>query len=275
MQLNCNNLLFGFLFLLGAVTVQAQTQSTPSSEPPVKKKPVTFLLSTPAASLKTGELGTFPIIANGTEPLIGWQMGLRFNTDMLEFIGVSVGDLEGVRPESFGLIKVNQGELRALWVARVNDPEDHLRQGQHLFYITFRAKKAVADFSSLIAIDHNVLFSEGYENGGKQPVRFSLKGAGSAVNATSATTGTNLQVTCKPNPATDYFNLDFELKTAGEFRLTVFDAFGRQIYFKSLNLEAGAQTLKITEISQWAAGVYHWDLKGDANAKAEGHVVKQ
>jgi len=271
MKLLGNHLLFGLLFLCGLVSVQAQT--TTSGTTAEKRKPTNYVLSTSARGLKSGEYGTFPITAQGTVALIGWQMGLRYNTDMLEFVGVSVGDLEGIKPESFGLTKVNEGEIRALWIAKINDASDHLQQGQHLFYLTFRAKKTVADVSSLLKIDDAVLWSEGYGSDGVQTVRFSLRGDQATTTTTSSKEG-NWSVLCSPNPAADYFNLNFDLKTAGEFQLRVFDDFGRQVYFKNLNLDAGAQALKITEISQWAAGVYHWDLKGAANLKAEGHLVK-
>lgn len=272
MKLRENFLLFGCFFWWSIIAVQAQT--TPSGTPSVTKKPANYVVSTPSRALRSGEYGTFPITAQGTEALIGWQMGLRYNTDMLEFVGVSVGDLEGIKPESFGLTKVNEGEIRALWIAKINDASDHLKQGQHLFYLTFRAKKTVADVSSLLTIDHNVLFSEGYGSDGVQTVRFSWQGEPTPSNIQPAAEG-SLKVLCKPNPATDYFNLDFNLKTAAEFQLSIYDAFGRRMYFKNLNLEAGAQSLKIAEISQWAAGVYHWDLKGDQKLHTEGHVVKQ
>ncbi|MBU6343015.1 MAG: hypothetical protein KGS48_16085 [Bacteroidetes bacterium] len=257
-----------FLMLILASVLNAQNAA---SSPTPSNKPVAFPLGIPVQSLKSGEYCTLPLTVLGTAPLIGWQMGLRFNPELLEFVAVSKGDLADIRPESFGLTKVAEGEIRALWIARLGDSEDHLRPGQVLFYLTFRARKAIADVSGAINIDQKIIPGEAYENDGKTIYRLSMRGMTSG--AENAAPG-SMQVLCHPNPANSQFLLDFELKSPEAVNLMVYDDFGKLVLNKTLELPAGVQTIQVPEIAHWAAAVYHWELKIGKTGHAQGHVIK-
>ncbi len=232
-----------------------------------------FTLTALPTGLNSGDYHVLPIYAQGNAPLNAWQMGIRFDHQALEFVGVSQGDLPGLNQDNFGLTKVSQGEIRALWIANLADEDDFVRPGQVLFYLTFRAKTDVADVSKLLRTDDDLLQGIGLATD-KSTYRFELTPRREIKEREEIEEATDLGVRCRPNPSTDGFTLDVALPEASKVRLVVYDAFGRRMLFRELMLDEGQQAIPIPEASLWPAGVYRWDLRAGKMLRSKGHAVK-
>ncbi len=254
----------------------------PGNQPPVVCNDCTaprpsfgrFELSTPAMGMRLGEHKTIPIYAQGDAPLMAWQMGINFDKEALEFVGVSQGDLPGLKDDNFGLTEVSQGKIRALWMADLTDEDDYTRPGQKLFYITLRAKRNIINVSKLLSIDDNVLQSIGWQNN-NAAYRLEINPESKAGERDGMDMGNTLKASCRPNPSMDEFAFDVDLSESSQVRLTVYDAFGRRMLFRQLSLDAGQQSIQVSEASLWPAGVYRWDIRAGKDLSANGHAVKQ
>lgn len=233
---------------------------------------ISFSLGLPVKPITKSEYLTIPFLSNGISPLIAWQMGLQFNTRYLEFVGVSNGDLNGMSQENFGLTKASEGKIRALWMANVANENDFLKLGQCLFYLTFKAKQDIRDFSTIINLDDNLLKNQGWEKEGNRSFYFELNFDHPLEDR--ALTEPNFEVHSNPNPCTEVLNLDFKLPTSENVNITIFDAFERLIYTKVVKLDEGAHWVSIPEIAQWPAGVYTWNLQVGKLLHAKGRTIK-
>jgi hypothetical protein len=233
-----------------------------------------YRLDVPALSAERGEVITVPLTAGDGAPLVAWQLALRFDSQALELVGPSAGDLEGLSQGSFGLTRSGEGLVRALWLAQAHDEEDHLREGQRLFFLTFRAKRRLDDLSTLLRLDEAALPCRGWTaDGGELALQLAPVPDGAARG--QAADGNTLAVRCRPNPTSDAVQLDFDLPEASRVRLSVYDAFGARVLFREIQAPAGEQTLELTEAALWAAGIYRYDLRVGKKARAKGHIVKQ
>jgi len=235
-----------------------------------------FSLQIPSSQVSSGAYYTLPIEAMGNTALVAWQMGLRFDSDVLELIGPSRGDLTDIRKGNFGLNEAEKGIVRALWMAQLDDEDDYIRPGQRLFYLTFKAKRRISDISKHIWMDDSVLENVGCEVD-LTPYRFQLATVPEKQaerTEVPASVG-EFDAVCRPNPSHAGFSFDFTLVQPAEINLILYDGFGRRVYFKEINLPAGEQTLVVQDANLWPAGVYQWDLKAGKSLRAKGHAVKQ
>jgi hypothetical protein len=256
---------------VGDVNLSAITACTSNDCDAFQKPGGEALLSIPPKSLKANEMYTMPIKSSHFDPLIAWQMALRFDSEFLELTGPSQGDLPGLNAGNFGLEQASQGVVRALWFA---DPtyESPLQSGQVLFHLTFRARREVADISTLLSIDNETLESMAWHEGGEaRTVRLSAE---SEPESRQTAIPNPLAVSCRPNPVANEASFDLVMPQAGKVRLSIYGAFGTRVYFREFSLEKDAQTLSVPEVKDWPSGVYHWELRM-GKQRAKGQFVRQ
>lgn len=259
--------------VLDEALVASNPTVTSNDGPAPKPNLETFHLFAPNKSLESGAYLTLPLYAQTDALLNAWQMGIRFDHQALEFVGVSLGDIPRLKQDNFGLTKVSQGEIRALWMANLGDEYDFVRPGQVMFYLTFRAKTNVADISKLLRTDDDLLRGIGYATD-KSAYRFEISPSREIKERANFEEASDLAVLCRPNPSAEGFTLDVTLPEASKVRLVVYDAFGRRMLFREMMLTEGQQSLAITEASLWPAGVYRWDLRAGKILRSKGHAVK-
>lgn len=85
---------------------------------------------------------------------------------------------------------------------------------------------------------------------------------------------TSFQVSVRPNPTANEAVMLVQASKAETARLAIYDAFGRQLVFKEIQLHKGAQDISLPEVAQFLAGVYQWKLY-TRNFEQQGHIVKQ
>jgi hypothetical protein len=224
-------------------------------------------------ALKTGEYYTLPVQADGETPLIAWQMALRFDPDALELVGPSLGDLPELSSGNFNLAQASEGLIRALWFAPPEAEDAALKPGQTLFYLTFKVKQDIAANTLLLKTDDDLMSNLGWTSEGAAHRITSPTNAGQVESRDESQAPA--PVTCRPNPSSGEITFDIAaFEPAKRARLSVFDAFGRRIWWRDLHGERGPLSIAVPEAAEWSAGVYHWELRRDKE-RAQGTFIRQ
>lgn len=257
---------------IGDVNNTAIVSCTTCTAP--KFLPERYLLTAPRrGDLKSGDIYTLPIRAGGETSIISWQSAFRFDPNLLELIGPSLGDVPGLSADNFNLAQASEGVIRAAWFAQPDALEEEgLMPGKSLFNLTFRAKQSLPESTTLLSIDESLMPNLAWSTEG---IEYKLETSSSSTRDGNEQSDLPTWVRCRPNPSLGEVVFDvLALPQPLRAQLTVFDAFGRRMWWKDLGKETGPAQISVPEAANWPTGVYHWELRFN-NQKSVGTFVRQ
>lgn len=224
-----------------------------------------------SAAAKSGGYITIPLVNEGKDKLEGLQTAFRFDPSALEFVGASLGEVEGISAGCFGLKEVEQGIIRMVWLSPDMD-EMTWKPGQVLCNFTFLAKRKTFEDDALLAFDNSVLAAQAYT--GDRIYDLALAQRASAVQRNQSAEPAFI-VQCRPNPTLGDATLQIEMPEATpKMKIAVFSAFGQRLFFRQTDLPKGRSDIALSEAAQWAPGVYTWRV-WNKSARQEGKLIKQ
>jgi hypothetical protein len=237
-------------------------------------RPVTTL-SFSDLSNKSEDIITIPIVYTGSIPLDAIQLGLHFDPSQIALIGPSSGDIPGFGAENFGLNRVSDGEIRALWFP-MTDYSEKILPGQTLFYLSFRMLTHNKSSVPMLTFDDNILENAAWTTDGTE---YALATSQNSHQRTMLSNQNNQLVNASvhPNPTSGITTMT--IITSPAFKETnggvyLYDAFGSQLLRRDINFVKGTQLIEIPETANLPAGVYFWKLNG-VEASLQGHLIKQ
>ena len=182
--------------------------------------------------METGETYEVAFSSSEFEAIMGYQYTLNFDTDLLEFVEVQGGDLEGMSESNFGLSLLAEGAITTSWT---NDRPLRLSEDEVLYYVNFTAKRATL-LSEALSISSRYTKAEAYdvstENGQLNLLNVTLRFDGALSTKFSLMQNT-------PNPFNDETVIGFILPEASFATMTVYDVSGRALKSIDGNYEAG------------------------------------
>lgn len=215
---------------------------------------------------RTGDVVTLALQHEGAESLSAVQAGLSFDPERWEFVGISMGELGGISPGCFNLERIDQGDIRLVWLSP--DFEEQLWQpGQALCYFTLQARAGTQGVEAL-RLDPAHFACEAYTLDNR---RFQL--VPGTVQARQAAKPL-VQARMAPNPTSGTAQLELDNPSAQTLRLMVFSAFGGRVAYHEASLPAGPCAIEAPELASQPAGVYTWVLLNGSKRLAEGRIVK-
>jgi len=222
--------------------------------------------------LKAGDLYTLPVRAAGEAPLVALQSAFRFDPALLELIGPSLGDAPSLSLDNFNLAQANEGIIRISWFAQPDALEEEaLMPGQSLFNLTFRVKQDLPENTQILGIDENLMPNLGWT---EDATAYTLQTTASSQRDETGQPDMPVWVRCRPNPSPGEVVFDIvALPQPRRAQLTVFDAFGQQVWWRDLGKETGPLQVNVPEASSWPNGVYHWELRFDKQ-KSTGTFIR-
>ncbi len=207
--------------------------------------------------MEAGETYEVIFSSDAFEAIAGYQYTLNFNTEMLEFVDVSAGDLTGMSEANFGLSLLNEGAITTSWT---NDAPISMKGDAELFRITFKAKQAT-QLSEALAVNSRFTKAEAYdvntENGQLNLLNVTLR-----FDDALSTKFTLMQNT--PNPFSDNTVIGFVLPEATSATLTVFDVSGKQLKLINGDYEAGYNEVSLDR-GDLAEGMLYYKLETTNN----------
>ena len=269
-QANSNNQANFVAVKTGDVNLSHIANNTCRPAAKTQYKPTGFAFK--SNGLEKNNTITYAFAYDGNDPLTAFQGGIRYNPQLLEFIGASVGDVEGVTPDCFGLTRVDDGEIRLVWLSP--DMESHfLQPGQVLCHFTFRVKGVLTPENQVLQFDDAVLEGEAISSNNEvfRPVGnpFTTKARNQLPLVSDV-----VRAEFVPNPLTGSGRIVIHSKEQSAARLMMFDAFGKRVGYREFHLVGGSQEILLPETGQWPSGMYSWLLLIGSNRVAEGKVVK-
>ncbi len=218
-----------------------------------------------------GELASIPVRYEGDVPITALQMGLRFDSNMWEYVGITASDALQVSEDCFNLNNTAAGEIKFVWFSA--NPEEYVRPEQTLFYLTFRAKRAIKGDVTPLQIDNDLLRSIAFNPEGA----FYSLSIGQQADGRHSDLPSNqtLAVSCAPNPTSGAVTLTIATPTDATTAIVwAYNAYGSRLMRREIPLTGRTTDFQIPEAANWPAGLYVWKVKvGDV--KTEGRLLKQ
>jgi len=226
------------------------------------------------AQLKNDGFLVVPVVYTGAYEVEALQCGIRFDPDQLEFVGATMGDLEGIGDESFGLTQADQGIVKMLWYAGYTSPDPWLKPGTTMFYLTFKSTGTIKENEAYLSLDDEALENLAWAPNGKEFRVFANQN--NAIDRSKVSTSPKvLSVDASPNPTYSEVSFLVQVPQQTSARIGMFSAFGQMLWMQSFNLPAGETSLETNVLANQPAGVYLWKVWTPQGAKSEGHLVKQ
>jgi len=213
-----------------------------------------------------------PVRYEGAAVMECFQMGFRFDPDQLTFSGTLQGDLEDWNAQCLGLTKVEQGEIRAVWVpTQFNEEAYQVTPGKLLFYLVFKVKKATTNANLSLRFDDailtNMAWNAKYEAYPfeKNPVSEERATPVSAIRPA-------LSAVCSPNPTAGAVQFTIVSEQTDKGRIALFNPLGQRVFVRDFSLEPGEQNISVPETAHLPKGVYIWKVYG-GDEKVQGHLI--
>ena len=219
-----------------------------------------------------GKYVTIPVTYTGDSPLEAYQLGLHFDPNLLEWAGVSPGNVPGYTTENFGFTQVRQGNIRTLWMADPLDPDQSVKPGAILFYLKFRVKRNVPESDQLLHTDDKVLPNQAWSKSGTTFAVTSGQVAEDRLDTPNAEAA--FTVNCQPNPTNDAVRFNISGINSGKAVLHLYGAFGNMILDKETELHYGTNEINVQEVAALPAGVYLWQMR-TPRGQTQGRLIKQ
>jgi len=230
-------------------------------------------ISWPAMRQAKGDVVTLPIVYTGSADMEAIQLGLRFDPALLQLISPAQGDIPSYLPGNFNLLQAAQGEIRTLWLPMTVEAEK-IQPNAVLFYLSFKVLGDLPESGMPLWLDNQLLDCAAWNAGGTEFVFQQTNASAAAMERDGSQKNTSFQVSVRPNPTANEAVMLVQASKAETARLAIYDAFGRQLVFKEIQLHKGAQDISLPEVAQFLAGVYQWKLY-TRNFEQQGHIVKQ
>ena len=213
--------------------------------------------------ITAGELYEVSVQLTDYEQVVGYQFGLKFDTDNLEYIDVSPEADSDMSLDNFGLTHTEQG---ILLVSRDKAENTHNTKTNSLFTITFKAKNNTTLGNSITL--HADLTPEAYTTGETIEIH--------DLELTFTPQRAALELfQNQPNPFGAETRINFNLPTAGAATLTVYDLDGKVLTTVQGNYAAGRNTIELHQSELNATGVLLYQLETAAGTAVRKMIVTE
>jgi hypothetical protein len=255
---------------IGDLNLSAQANGRPAERPVTQ-----FAWSAPAARA-AGSFVTVPVRYTGSDTLLACQLGFRFDPRQLRLLEPTAGQVPGVTPQNFGLTRVQEGQVRFVWLAPLLDPEQMLATDQVLFYLTFEVLRDLSESTVFpLELDNSVLDNAVWNTTDTELSAVQQTTPIRPRQAEAQTAPTSVSVQCTPNPTRGPATLTIDPTISGKARVGLFAADGRMIRIQNIELVKGQrQQIDLPDLSEQPNGVYIWKVF-NSSFKVQGHLVVQ
>ncbi len=230
-------------------------------------------ISWPVMHQAKDDVVTLPIIYTGGSVLEAVQLGLRFDPTLLQLISPAQGDIPSYLAGNFNLLNPAQGEIRTLWLPMTGEAEK-IQPNTVLFYLSFKVLGDLLESTVPLWLDNQLLDCAAWTADGTEFAFQQTNSGAKAMERNALHKNASFQVSVRPNPTTDEAMMLVLADKTETARLAIYDAFGRQLVFKEMQLHKGTQEIPLAEVAQFPDGVYQWKLY-TRNFEQQGHLVKQ
>ncbi|MCO6486781.1 MAG: hypothetical protein J5I98_00120 [Phaeodactylibacter sp.] len=213
--------------------------------------------------LQAGETYNIAFASGAFDGVRGYQFGLDYDEQALEFEGMMPGSLSGLTEENFGAF-AREGMVTTSWF---KTGHFETAPGEPLFYLSFRARRNV-QLSEALALSDSKTRGEAYDTY-LEPmgVALAFNAAGNTPDETAFALYQN-----RPNPFVSTTAIPFDMPAEGWAQLTVFDVTGKALLVREGHFSAGYNEWQLSRNEISANGLLYYRVETE-NATATLRMI--
>jgi hypothetical protein len=127
------------------------------SPTPVLRGEEYTIKKSPHPCLEAGQLYEVELLATSKEDLRAYQMGARFDPNLLEVIRLEESQTKGVNDDNINFEALKKGELKFIWVDEFDGENVKIKSKKGLFKLIVRPKQNICNLAEAISLDKRVL----------------------------------------------------------------------------------------------------------------------
>lgn len=208
--------------------------------------------------LSAGTEITVPVSAENLSRIVGYQFGLGFDMESLEFVELHPAGLPAMNMDNFGLTRLEEGVILTSW-HEMGDPMPD--EETVLFEVTFMAKKTITLREALF-LPPLPLSPEAYDRDERYlEVNLIFKNHRPTAEVQAFTLLQN-----QPNPFRSQTVIAFELADPKDVELNIFDLSGKLIYHRERPFPAGYNEFEVYAADLAVSGILYYQVQaGEAS----------
>lgn len=217
-------------------------------------------------AISKGDVIELPFTTDEIGQLLGYQFSLGFDTELLEFVELEAGTVEGMSVDNFNMEGAYDGVIHTSW--NTANPSDG---DNNLFTLSLKAKVDLNSLQGLVRILPEKLATEAYrEDGSILDVQLNFN----QLTLTSAQRALDFEVyQNSPNPFRSETNVGFEMPVSGDAELTVFNLAGQVVHQLNEYFEKGYNEVKITSSDLGNSGIYYYQISTNGQAATKKMIM--
>ena len=210
--------------------------------------------------VKANTMFSVPFEADRNVDLAGIQMGIHFDPDKVEFMGV-YGNGFNITRDHLNEAYLEHGELVFSWNSNSGEAIS-IADGEALFELRFASKRELI-VAEVLSVHNDYLDSEMYTSTGAGEVEVSSLYLNT--RESELISGEMVLYQNRPNPFNSSTEIQFSLPVESPIELDVFDLAGRAVYHHEGIYPQGISKITIDEQSLGDGGIYIYQMADGAN----------
>lgn len=203
-------------------------------------------------------------VANAQD-LEGFQLGLQFEPNAVELIGLENAYLAGLTNDNFANFAAD-GLIRSSWNAPAQGAAAYLDKDEPLFSLAFVAKQS-GRLSDLLQLERGGISSEAYSS------NLDVQSLGLLFHTEMASDAGLMVYQNQPNPFANQTIIPFELTKAERLELTVFDVSGRVLLNQAALFNKGYNEWQINRQELAGSGILYYKVSSETETVTHKMVV--
>ncbi len=202
----------------------------------------TLYVTIPDLEGAIGDTITLDFQVRNFKEVVGLQFDFRFDTSMMSFVGLDLGDLEVIGWGSFGFQNIEQGSVRFSWADFTNNSFT-MEDNSYLFSIKMKVQQPIYTLEGMVSISEEVITAE--------YISSSLEQGHVKLIVDELSTSSELRklleyINVAPNPTSGETLLRLSLTQRSPVTLSVYNDLGQRLSTQRMNLAAGQHALPLS-----------------------------
>ncbi len=234
---------------VGDVDYSAQSNGLVSNES--RNNGANLFFDLEDTTFKAGETVNVTFKANNFTAILGYQMELFFDNEIVDYQGFTKGEISSLTTDNLGLADAANGKVKISW----DDLEAvNVADGDALFSFQFKANRA-GQLSDILTLNTRGLVPQAYSTTDEiydLALNFN--------NKTPTANGVEL-LQNQPNPFRGQTTIRFNLPTAQKATLTIFDVQGKMIKQFGGDYKKGTHSITVEGADLPTVGLMYYSLE--------------
>jgi hypothetical protein len=222
----------------------------------------TLSLTTKDVIFEANDLIRIPVTTKEEQDLLGFQFGMSYNDEVLEFVGLEARSIE-LSENNIGLSQIDNGIINTSW----NTAESvRLESGDAMFDIVFKAN-AKGSLQGNLKVSQEGINPEAYKNVYEvMDVELDIRSLDQQLSQVELYQNT-------PNPFDNTTSIKFNLPKEGVATLKVVDITGRTMFQSSNIYSKGENIISLSVDDIAGSGVLYYMLEVDGQTSTRKMIL--